>query len=312
MKSAVETSMNCLTKAMTAVEGTPLENFYWPIFKHLSKYKNMPVSNDYFKANVVGAALFQSTYNWSATRGGKKFQELVNTGYLLTPDDEPWAFLSPVTYLYNYLFVKDKNILEWLPLYSQYPELLLETKAVQRNYKIFYLSAVKGISLAEASYVSASMADYNNLRGWLEISRDYLNNISYTVENIISPSISSPAQYLLSGCSITLPDELKDWVKSTPADSLYGYVYAYLLEKGNPKSELPDFVRKYKEFLARNRKAPITAEEIDTGLDADLLMLSLDKGYWRFFKFFSSNWNSVKDLPVGKAVKLYVKVTLGH
>jgi hypothetical protein len=39
MKSAVETSMNCLTKAMTAVEGTPLENFYWPIFKHLSKYK---------------------------------------------------------------------------------------------------------------------------------------------------------------------------------------------------------------------------------------------------------------------------------
>ena len=100
---------------MTAVEGTPLENFYWPIFKHLSKYKNMPVSNDYFKANVVGAALFQSTYNWSATRGGKKFQELVNTGYLLTPDDEPWAFLSPVTYLYNYLFVKDKNILEWLP-----------------------------------------------------------------------------------------------------------------------------------------------------------------------------------------------------
>lgn len=86
-------------------------------------------------------------------------------GYLLTPDDEPWAFLSPVTYLYNYLFVKDKNILEWLPLYSQYPGLLLETKAVQRNYKIFYLSAVKGISLAEASYVSASMADYNNLRG---------------------------------------------------------------------------------------------------------------------------------------------------
>lgn len=307
MMPQVEYAMNNLVNAMNAVEGTPLEKLYKE--KFILNIDNREYSSciyqDLFNANMVGAALFSfKEYNLCHTYGMGEFYTILHEGYSLTEDDPAWAFLSPVLYMYNFKFVGIDFPIEWLPLYSNIPKLVIMSDRAQQWYCGIYKGVIKGLSYEEAVKELVTMDDYLSpyLNCWLSLSmREFMRGTWNKRKDL--KGIPAVARLLIVNNELTpyvLDNSVEEWLKEQPANTEYGYVLSYMYENGIAEEGVQEFASKYMECLSS--WVPYRYK----GLWGDSTPC-FSKEYYGYFKFFLKNWNSIRSLPVSWIVSMYTK-----